>query len=325
MLALGNEMAELCGDAWLLNYTNPMSMLTWLLYEGTPTDKVVGLCDSVPYTVETIGEITGVPANEITFLAAGVNHQAFMLRLEHHGEDLYPRLAERVAADPELQRRVRVELYRRLGYFPTESSEHGAEYVPWIARHPVERDRFRIPLREYVTRSEANLDEYARVRDELARGEMPPIERSVEYASLIMHSMETGMPRVIYGNVRNTGLLAGLPEGSCVEVPCLVDGTGLHPVPVPDYPVQLAALNRTFSNVVELTVRAVLDGDPRHVVHAAMLDPNTAATLTLGEIEQLCGDLAEAHAEALPESLRSLGRDRAVPLTNQIESRRNVA
>ena len=154
---------------------------------------------------------------------------------------------------------------------------------------------------------------------------MPPIERSVEYASLIMHSMETGMPRVIYGNVRNTGLLAGLPEGSCVEVPCLVDGTGLHPVPVPDYPVQLAALNRTFSNVVELTVRAVLDGDPRHVVHAAMLDPNTAATLTLGEIEQLCGDLAEAHAEALPESLRSLGRDRAVPLTNQIESRRNVA
>jgi alpha-galactosidase len=304
MLALGDEMAELCGDAWLLNYTNPMAMLCWLVYEGTPTTRVVGLCHSVPYTVETLAGIVGVPADEITFLAAGINHQAFMLRLERHGEDLYPLLDEAIAADAELRRRVRVELYRRLGYFPTESSEHAAEYVPWIARHPAERERFRVPLREYVRRSEENLTEYAHVRDALARGETVPIERSVEYASLIIHSIETGQPRVVYGNVRNTGLLDALPDGCCVEVPCLVDATGLHPIGVPDYPVQLAALNRTFSNVVELAVRAVLDGRPEHVVHAAMLDPNTAATLTLDQIEALCAELVAAHGEAIPESLR---------------------
>ena len=204
---------------------------------------------------------------------------------------------------------MRVQLYRRFRYFPTESSEHAAEYVPWFMRHDDEIERHRIPppVDEYIGRSEENLLEYERVKGLLARGEAMPLERSVEYASSIIHSMETGRPSVIYGNVRNTGLLPGLPDDCCVEVPCLVDGTGLHPVAVPDYPPELAALNRTFENVVELTVRAVLEGRPELVRQAAMLDPNTAATLTLDEIDALCDELTRAHGNALPEKLRSSG------------------
>lgn len=303
MLALGREMAELCPRAWLLNYTNPMPMLCWLVYGGTPTSQVVGLCHSVQYTVEQLGGLVGVPEEEVTFLSAGINHQAFLLRLEHEGQDLYPRLDERIAADPELRRRVRVALYERLRYYPTESSEHAAEYVPWFMRHDEELERYRIPVDEYVRRSEANLDEYEHAREAIARGDTMGRERSNEYASTIVRAMETGEPAVIYGNVRNDALLPGLPDGCCVEVPCVVDGTGLRPVAVPEYPPELAALNRTFANVVELTVRAVLDERPELVRHAAMLDPNTAATLTLDEIDALCDELTAAHAEWLPPAL----------------------
>jgi alpha-galactosidase len=304
MLGLGREMAELCPSAWLLNYTNPMAMLCWLVYAGTPTAKVVGLCHSVQFTVGDLSELVGVPAEQVTFLAAGINHQAFVLRFEHDGEDLYPRLAARIEADFELQRRVRVALYRRLGFFPTESSEHAAEYVPWFMRHEDEIEHFRIPVNEYVRRSEENLAEFAEVRGRLARGEQMPVKRSNEYAATIIHAMETGDPRVIYGNVPNTDLLPGLPDGCCVEVPCLVDDTGVHPVAVPDYPPQLAALNRTYVNVVELTVRAVLEGRPDYVRAAAMLDPNAGATLTLDQIDELCDELTRAHGDAIPEALR---------------------
>jgi alpha-galactosidase len=306
MLALGRELASLAApNAWLLNYTNPMAMLCWLAYEGTPTQNVVGLCHSVQATTRDLSELVGVPLEEVTFLGAGVNHQAFILRFEHEGESLYPRLDARIAADPELQRRVRVQLYRRLGYFPTESSEHGAEYVPWIMGHDGELERFRIPVGEYVRRSEENLAEFERVRGELRRGESIPLRRSVEYAATIVNSIVTGEPSVIYGNVRNGGLLPGLPDGCCVEVPCLVDRTGLRPTAVPDYPVQLAALNRTFVNVCELTVRAVLEGRPELVRVAALLDPNAAANLTLDQIDALCDELTRAHGDLIPASLRA--------------------
>jgi alpha-galactosidase len=306
MLALGHELADLCPDAWLLNYTNPMAMLCWLVYAGTPTQKVVGLCHSVQGTTEDLAELVGVPVDEVTFLAAGVNHQAYLLRFEHDGESLYPRLDAAIEADPELQRRVRVDLYRRLGYFQTESSEHAAEYVPWFMRRDDQLERLRIPLDEYVRRSEENLVEYARVRDALRAGERLPLERSHEYASLIVHAIETGEPQVIYGNVRNEGLVAGLPDGCCVEVPCLVDRTGIRPTAVPDYPPQLAALNRTYVNVCELTVRAVLEGRPEYVRHAAMLDPNASASLSLDEIAALCDDLTRAHGDLIPEPLRAV-------------------
>ena len=306
MLALGREMAELCPRAWLLNYTNPMAALCWLVYAGTPTSRVVGLCHSVQGTTRDLAELVGVPYDEVTYLSAGINHQAFILRFERRGEDLYPLLDERLAADPDLQRRVRFAVYRRLGYFPTESSEHLAEYVPWFMHHDDQIGQFRIPVDEYIRRSEENLVEFERVKEALAAGVQLPIERSAEYAAEIIHSIETGVPSVIYGNVRNAGLIANLPDGACVEVPCLVDGAGVQPTAVPDYPPQLAALNRTFLNPVELTVRAVLEERPDFVRHAAMLDPNTAATLTLDEIDALCDELTRAHGELLPEKLRAL-------------------
>ena len=260
MLGIGRDMAELCPDAWLLNYTNPMAMLCQAYSQGSSHTRIVGLCHSVQHTTRTLAEYVDVPFEDVTFLGAGVNHQSFILRFERDGEDLYPRLDERIEADPELQRHVRVDMYRRLGYFPTESSEHSAEYLPWYMHDDEAIERLRIPVGEYVRRSEENLVEYERVRDALARGEDLGLERSLEYAPLIIHSMETGTERVVYGNVANDGLIDDLPAGACVEVPCVVDRTGVRPTRVGALPPQCAALNRTFLNVVDLTVRAALEG-----------------------------------------------------------------
>jgi alpha-galactosidase len=305
MLALGNEMTALCPpNAWLLNYTNPMAMLCWLVYGGTPLQNVVGLCHSVQGTTKDLAELVGVPYDEVTFLSAGLNHQAFLIRFEHRGEDLYPRLRRRMESDPDLQRRTRFALFKRFGYFQTESSEHAAEYVPWLMHHDEELERYRIPVDEYVRRSERNLEVYEEIKASLPATDVLPVAPSHEYAALIVDSIVTGQPRVIYGNVRNRGHLPGLVEDSCVEVPCLVDATGVHGVPVPGYPPELAALNRTFNNVVELTVRAVFEGRPELVRQAAMLDPNAAATLTLDEIDALCDELTAAHGELMPTTLR---------------------
>jgi alpha-galactosidase len=300
MLGIGNDMAEMCPGAWLLNYTNPMAMLCWITYAGTPTARVVGLCHSVQNTTRQLAEIVGVPSDEVAFVGAGINHQSFILRFERDGEDLYPLLDAAIERDPELRRRVRVDIYRRFGYFPTESSEHGAEYVPWYMRHDAEVERLRIPPGEYVRRSRENLDEFDRVKAQVAAAAPVRVGRSLEYASLIIHSIETGEPRVVYGNVRNAGQIANLPLGACVEGPCLVDATGVAPVDVGSVPVQCAALNRTFLNPVELTVRAVLEERRDHVHHAALLDPNTAATLTVDQIGQLVDELLEAYAPMLP-------------------------
>jgi alpha-galactosidase len=304
MQGIARDMFELCPDAWLLNYTNPMAMLCWSVYAGTPIKRVVGLCHSVQWTTRGLAELVGVPYEEVEYLGAGVNHQAWILQFRHQGRDLYPLLDEAIERDPELRRRVRVEMYRRLGYFPTESSEHSAEYLPWIMRSDEMIERFRVPVDEYVRRSEENLREYEAMRRTLAEGGSFEIVRSLEYASLIIHSIATGEPRVIYGNVPNHGLISNLPLGACVEVPCLVDGNGVQPTAVGSLPPQLAALNRTFLNVCELTVRAALEGDRAHVVHAALLDPNASATLSPEQIEQMVDALVEAHGDALPEGIR---------------------
>jgi alpha-galactosidase len=304
MLGIGEDMAQVCPDALLLNYTNPMAILCQAYAEGSPHKRIVGLCHSVQHTSRHLAGLAGVPFEEVTFLGAGVNHQAFILRLERDGEDLYPRVDAALEADPDQLRRVRVQMYRRLGYFPTESSEHSAEYLPWFLRDPDAVERYRLLIGDYIQRSEENLAEYDHIRRALAAGERFPIERSLEYASLIVHSMVTGEERVIYGNVRNDGLLADLPARSAVEVPCLVDRTGVRPTPVRDYPPQLAALNRTFLNVADLTVRAALEGDVRHVHHAALLDPNAAASLSPEAIEAVVDELLAAHAPLLPATLR---------------------
>ena len=169
MLGIGRDMAELCPDAWLLNYTNPMAMLCQAYAHGSPHTKVVGLCHSVQHTTRQLAEYVGVPFEEVTFLGAGVNHQSFILRFERDGEDLYPKLDAAIAADPELSRKVRVEMYKRFGYFPTESSEHSAEYLPWLMRDDAALERFRVPVDEYVRRSEENLAVYEDLKTRLAR------------------------------------------------------------------------------------------------------------------------------------------------------------
>jgi alpha-galactosidase len=295
MLGIGRDMAELCPDAWLLNYTNPMAMLCQAYAHGSPHTKIVGLCHSIQHTTRQLAGYVDVPFEDVTFLGAGVNHQSFILRFERDGVDLYPALDDAIAADSELQRHVRVELYKRFGWFPTESSEHSAEYVPWLMRDDAAIERLRIPVGEYVRRSEENLVEYDRTREVLAAGGDFELERSLEYASLIIHSMVTGAERTIYGNVRNDGLIDNLPEGVCVEVPCLVDRAGVQPTRVGPLPVQCAALNRTFLAPVELTVDAALTESREQVYRAAMLDPNAAASLSLDEIVAVCDELFDAH------------------------------
>ena len=305
MLGIADDMAELCPSAWMLNYTNPMAMNCWAWYGGSPHQNIVGLCHSIQNTSRQVAEYVGVPAEEITFHGAGVNHMSWVLRVEHEGRSLYPALDAAIAADPEgLGRHVRVQVYKRFGYFPTESSEHFAEYVPWFMRDDEEIERLRIPVDEYVRRSEENLELYAEEKRMLAAGEAFDIERSGEYAALIIHSMVTGMPRTVYGNVRNTGLITNLPLDACVEVPCLVDRAGLQPTHVGELPAQCAALDRTFLNVVELTVRAALEGDRRSVLQAVTLDPNAGTVLSLARMEALVDEMLAAERDLMPEALR---------------------
>ena len=305
MLAIAGDMAELCPQAWMLNYTNPMAMNCWAWYAGSRHHNIVGLCHSIQNTSRQVAEYVGVPPDEIIFHGAGVNHMSWVLRVEHDGRSLYPALDAAIAADPEgLGRHVRVQVYRRFGYFPTESSEHFAEYVPWFMRDDAEIERLRIPVDEYVRRSEENLEMYADEKRMLAAGEPFEIERSQEYAAQIVHAMVPGVPRTVYGNVRNTGLITNLPHDACVEVPCLVDKAGVQPTCVGDLPPQCAALDRTFLNVVELTVRAALEGDRQRVLQAVALDPNAGAVLSLAQMETLVDEMLAAERDLMPEGLR---------------------
>jgi len=256
-------------------------------------------------TAQQLAELVGVPFEEIAYIAGGINHQSWILRLEHDGRDLYPRLRQIVQDDHDgLGRRVRVEMFKRFGYFPTESSEHSADLVPWFLPHEDQVRRFRIPVNEYLHRSERNLGSYAEIRRKLKAGEPLELERGPEYAPQIIHSIETGTPRMIYGNVRNAGSIDNLPEDCCAEVPCLVDRAGVQPTHVGRLPPQLAALNRLYVNVCELTVRAALEERRDFVYQAALLDPNTAATLSIDEIVHVCDELIEAHGHLIPAGIR---------------------
>jgi alpha-galactosidase len=303
VVELARDMLAECPGACLLSYSNPMAMLPWAVYAGTGFSRVFGLCHSVRDTQAFLTGLVGADPARVRFLTAGFNHQAFVLRFEQDGESLYPRLTEVIDSSPELQRRVRVEIFRRFGYFPTESSEHSAEYVPWFMRHEDQVERFRIFVGDYLERSEENLRELESLERQLASGQPLDLEPANELASLFIHSLETGTERELHVNIRNGGLITSLPDDCCVEVPCVVGAGGAKPVPVGALPPQLAALNRTFLNVVELTVRAVLDGSREHVYQAALLDPNTAATLTTAQTVAMCDDLLVAHRDLLPPAL----------------------
>ena len=303
LLEICRDMERLCPDAWLLNYTNPMAMCCWALSRATPI-RTLGLCHSVQGTAEQLAADIGVPVGEIDYVAAGINHMAFYLLFARGDEDLYPRIRQ-VVADGRVPdaNRVRYEMLTRLGYFVTESSEHFAEYVPYFIRRdrPDLIERFNIPLDEYLTRCEFMDGLWGTMREFFGGDEtIASVERSHEYGARIIDSMETGDVRVVHANVRNDALIANLQAGCCVEVPCTVRRGGVEPQRIGDLPPQLAGLIMTNVNVQSLAVEAALTGKREHVYHAAMLDPHTAAELTLDEIWALVDDLLEAHGDWIP-------------------------
>jgi alpha-galactosidase len=303
LLEMCRDMEELCPDVTFLQYVNPMVMNCWAIARATKI-RTVGLCHSVQGTAEQLAHDINVPIDEINYVCAGINHMAFYLKFEREGEDLYPRI--RQVFDQKRQpdwNRVRYEMFNRLGYFVTESSEHFSEYVPWFIKRdrPDLLEEFNIPLDEYIRRCEEQIAGWERMRDAMVNSNAPlEVRRSHEYGSLIIHSMETGQPRVVYGNVPNHGLIDNLPDGCCVEVPVLVDKNGLQPTKIGTLPPHLAALMQTNLNVQSLTVEAALTGKREHIYHAAMLDPHTAAELSLDQIWSLVDDLIAAHGDWLP-------------------------
>src|SRR5688572_30766134 len=309
-LDICKDMEELCPDVMFLQYVNPMAMNTWAI-DRASNMKTVGLCHSVQGTAEVLAKDIGVPYSEINYICAGINHMAFDLRFERNGEDLYPRIRQVLEAKSygrrhrELADHVRYEVFRRTGYFVTESSEHFSEYVPWFIKRdrPDLIEQYEIPLDEYIIRCELQIAEWEAAKAAFESGERDEVkhQRSHEYGALIIHSMETGEPRIVYGNVSNRGLIDNLPEGCCVEVPCMVDKNGLQPTKIGMMPPHLAALQQTNINVQSLVVEAALTGKREHIYHAAMLDPHTAAELSLDEIWSLVDDLIEAHGDMLPE------------------------
>jgi len=308
MLDMCKDMEEVGQpDIAFLNYVNPMAMNCWAVFRDSPVNTI-GLCHSVQGTAEQLAHDIGVPIEEINYLSAGINHMAFYLRFERKTgdgvEDLYPRIRQVVAEGriPDWNR-VRYEMLTRLGYFVTESSEHFAEYTPWFIKRdrPDLIEKYHIPLDEYPRRCENQIAGWESLRKDLEQGGDIEVRRSKEYGSLIIHSMETGTPRVVYGSVPNHGIIDNLPQGCAVEVPILVDKNGMQPTRIGALPPQLAAMMRSNINVQELTVEAALTRKREHIYHAAMLDPHTAAELDLDQIYALVDDLIEAHGEWLPE------------------------
>lgn len=309
LLDIANDMRELCPRALMLQYVNPMAINCWALAKLAPDIAHVGLCHSVQGTAFELANDLGENYKDIRYQCAGINHMAFYSRFEKlHAdgtrEDLYPRLRQIAAEGREPQwNKVRYEVLRRTGYFVTESSEHFAEYVPWF----IKRDRadliseFNIPLDEYIRRCEEQIAAWEAQERELVGANRIDVRFSGEYGAKIMRAVVTGKPTVINGNVANRGLIDNLPEGACVEVPCLVDANGITPTRQGALPPHLAALMQTNINVQALTVEAIATGKREHIYHAAMLDPHTAAELSLDQIWSLVDDLIEAHGDWLPK------------------------
>ena len=308
LLEICRDMVELCPSALFLNYVNPMAINCWALHQATSI-QTVGLCHSVPHTAGELAHDIGVPIDEINYLAAGINHMAFYLKFERKAdgvvEDLYPRIHQVIGQGRvPLENQVRYDMLQRLGYFVTESSEHFSEYVPWFIKRdrPDLIEQYHIPLDEYIRRCEEQIANWEVLGQELRSGlQKLDIERSVEYGSLIIHSMETGKPRTVYANVPNNGLISNLPPDCIVEVPCLVDKNGLQPTYIGSLPPHIAALIQTNVNVQRLTVEAAQTGKKDHIYHAAMLDPHTAAELDLDQIWSLVDELIAAHGDWLPQ------------------------
>ena len=304
MFDFARDMEEVCPDALFLNYTNPMAMLTGAMLRGTGV-KTVGLCHSVQTCAKGLLEGLGMTYDEqVQWKIAGINHQAWLLEISRDGKDLYPEIKARAAARTEKHNdMVRYEIMKRFGYYVTESSEHNAEYMPYFIKdkYPELIERFNIPLDEYPRRCVNQIEKWTQMRKDLVEKHDLTHERSKEYASHIMEAMETNQPYKFGGNVLNTGLIPNLPAEAAVEVPCLVDKSGVQPVYVGNLPPQCAAMNRTNINVQLLTVEAALTGKKDYIYQAAMMDPHTASELSIDDIVAMCDDLIETHGSWLPK------------------------
>jgi alpha-galactosidase len=302
LVDIARDMERLCPNAWMLQYSNPMAINTWSLYEAADI-TVVGLCHSVQGTAKQLAGYFDLDFDRISYWCAGINHMSWYLRYEYDGEDAYP-ILRTVFDRPEIfeKDKTRFEVMRHFDYYVTESTHHMSEYTPYFRRTPELVEQFATPRWDYLELCKNGWqNHYDEVRRQAA-GEIPVIpERSNEYASVIINARETDEPARINGNVRNTGLITNLPDGCCVEVPIFVDKTGLHPAFVGDLPPQLAALNRTNINVQELAVQSALEGDARKAFQAAALDPLTSSLLDLRTIQKMVDDLFAAHKAWLPQ------------------------
>ena len=306
MFEFAKDMEEVCPDAWLLNYTNPMAILTMGMLKATKI-KTVGLCHSVQVCVPELFEHLGIKdqynLEEFQWKIAGINHMAWLLEINRNGKDFYPeirRLASKIA-DPHKDS-VRFELMKHFGYYITESSEHNAEYHPYFIKknYPQLIDQLQIPIDEYLRRCVTQIEGWELQREEIVNNGLLEHTRSREYASYIMDAITTGNPTVIAGNVLNKGLITNLPEDCCVEVPCLVDKNGVQPTYVGNLPTQLAALNRTNINVQELTVEAAMTLEKDKIYQAALMDPHASSELSISEIKAMVDELIAAHGDYLP-------------------------
>lgn len=319
------DMLQVAPDAIMLQYVNPMAINTWAISEKYPTIKQVGLCHSVQGTAMELAHDLDIPYEEIRYRSAGINHMAFYLKFEHRQadgtyKDLYPELhrayregrAPKPGWNPRCPNKVRYEMMTRLGYFVAESSEHFAEYTPYFIKEGREDiiEKFGIPLDEYPKRCVEQIAKWKQTSEDYKKADRIEVKQSKEYASSIVNSVWTGEPSVIYGNLRNNGVITSLPYNAAVEVPCLVDDNGLQPTYIGELPPQLTALIRTNINVQELTVRALIEENREHIYHAAMMDPHTAAELDLDQIWNLVDDLLEAHGTMLPEWARGPRKQR---------------
>jgi len=306
MMDFARDMEEVCPDAWFLNYTNPMAMLTGAMLRYTNV-KTVGLCHSVQVCAGWLMKQLGMEDqydDTVQWKIAGINHMAWLLEISKNGKDLYPELKRRALEKTEKHGdMVRLEMMKRFGYYVTESSEHNAEYLPFFIKdkYPELIDRFSIPLDEYPRRCVNQIAKWETQRDELTKDPHLTHTRSKEYASYIMEAMETNNPYKIGGNVLNNGLITNLPRNACVEVPCLVDKSGVTPCFIGDLPEQCAALNRTNINVQLLTIEAAMTLSKDKIYQAAMMDPHLQSELSIDDIVSLCDDLIVAHKGWLPE------------------------
>ena len=304
-LGLAKDMEELCPNAYLLNYVNPMAMICWAI--GTTNVKFVGLCHGVQTTMDLISGYVGVPKNEIDFLCAGINHMGWFLKLEHNGKDLYPILRKRFEK-PEyyVNEKVRGEVFRNFGYFMTESTGHLAEYVPYFRKDQKALDLycdepgFGGESGAYYNWCKYVAGKYSDEELLVEESTLLP-SRSIEYGSYIIEALETGRTFKLNGNVINGGMITNLPADCCAEGPVFVDRTGLHKTVVGDLPPQLAALNLTNINVQRLTVEAAISGDVEHIVHACAMDPLTSAVLTLKEIREMASEMLEVGRQWMPQ------------------------